>query len=504
MVKKLLCGIYLAYLLVSAYTIAHHEPWNDELHSWNIARTSGSFTELLGHIRYEGHPPVWYTVLWVITRFTHVVGYMQLVHYLLAAAVVFLLLFLSPIPTAAKLMLPFGYYFLFEYAALSRNYAPGVLLALGICYVLTGEFRAKYFLYYLLLFLLSNVHLLAVILAVSLHLYFLLQLQGQKTNRSTMAWHALLGLIVILPSLYFISPPPDSEENFHFFTSHWTFSQITSAGGGPLNAFLPIPAWWESHFWNKECLQTAAGAIPVLRFVNPVLAFSLLVLAATAVWKNKKCRALFLANTGLTLLLAISFLALRTARHSGYLFVGFVVAWWLYCAENPASRKNTILVCILLALQLPGGLFAAVMDIRRPFSNLYRLSALLRKVPDHHRIVTDYWTMEGFSAFMDQPVYCLDAGRMLSFMVWDAGATALQKDPARYTRHLPGLLDAGRTGFIYLVTQNPPDLLTNLDPELARSFRITMVDAIGGAIEDGGNIYLYKLEDGRETSQPVR
>src|SRR6266498_233586 len=48
-------------LLVFGYTMAHHELWFDEIHSWNIAKGSGSFVDLISNIRYEGHPPLWYT-----------------------------------------------------------------------------------------------------------------------------------------------------------------------------------------------------------------------------------------------------------------------------------------------------------------------------------------------------------------------------------------------------------------------------------------------------------
>ncbi|HEV8272299.1 MAG TPA: hypothetical protein VGQ04_13400, partial [Chitinophagaceae bacterium] len=121
--------IFILYTALLGYSIVHHELWGDEIHSWNIAKGSNSFFDLIINTRYEGHPPVWYTILWTVSKFTHDTSYLQLIHLLIACAVVFVLLFYSSFPIVAKVLIPFGYFFLYEYAAISRNYAIGVLIA---------------------------------------------------------------------------------------------------------------------------------------------------------------------------------------------------------------------------------------------------------------------------------------------------------------------------------------------------------------------------------------
>ena len=171
--NPLLWGIFILYVIILGFTIAHHELWGDEIHSWNIAKASNSFSDLISNTRYEGHPPVWYIILWSISKFTHNVYYIQLVQGIIACAIVFLILFFSQIPVLAKILIPFGYFFLFEYGVLSRNYAIGILPAFIICVILHKNFRYRIIVYYVLLFLVSNTHLLALLLACSLHLYFL-------------------------------------------------------------------------------------------------------------------------------------------------------------------------------------------------------------------------------------------------------------------------------------------------------------------------------------------
>ena len=165
---------FILYVIIIGFTIFHHELWGDEIHSWNIVKASGSFSQLIQNTRYEGHPPVWYIILWTVSKFTNDPLYIQLVHVLIASLAVYILLFYSPLPLFAKLLIPFGYFFLYEYSVISRNYAIGVLLAFCICMIMFRNFRGKSLVYYGLLLFLSNTHLLALLLAGCLHLYYLL------------------------------------------------------------------------------------------------------------------------------------------------------------------------------------------------------------------------------------------------------------------------------------------------------------------------------------------
>src|SRR5256885_261589 len=92
--------VYIVYLAVLAFTIGHHELWGDELHSWNIAKASNSFTDLIAKSRYEGHPPLWYTIMWTLSRFTHQLHYLQCVQFIIIAVAVYLLMFRSALPAA--------------------------------------------------------------------------------------------------------------------------------------------------------------------------------------------------------------------------------------------------------------------------------------------------------------------------------------------------------------------------------------------------------------------
>lgn len=96
---------FILYLILAGYTIASHEMWGDEIHSWNIAKGSAGFFDLIGNSRYEGHPPFWYVILWSISKFTHELVYVQAVHLIIASLSVFLILFFSPLPFTTRVLI---------------------------------------------------------------------------------------------------------------------------------------------------------------------------------------------------------------------------------------------------------------------------------------------------------------------------------------------------------------------------------------------------------------
>lgn len=476
-------------MLVSGYTMAHHEPWGDEVFTWNIAKSSGSYPQLIENRKFEGHPPVWVTILWVISKFTHKVGYMQLVQWVIASLAAGLIIFYSPFPTLTKVLVCFGYYFLFEYAVLSRNYGTAILLICSICIVLGKEFRYKTLLYYVLLFLLSNVHLLAILLAASLHLYSLLSYRSKKK----LLVHVLAGGVIFLPAVYFILPPSDSTVNIGHTFQRWNIHLLTATVEAPLRALLPVQAWWNYHFWNTEFLIEAKHGHGILKIANLVCTIGLIVLAFFILRKSRRSLILFGTNLFLNLLLSATVFPLTSARYAGFIFIGFFVACWLHYYERSLPVTTKRLLNALLAVQLAAGVFAVFRDIRLPFSNLYKIRELAGEVPAGERLVTDYWTMNGYVAYFDTPAYCIDMGRELSFVSWGPDIIAIQNNPHRYTDGVHRLFQQEHKQEVYMISVASPQMLDQADSSFSEALHVVQIDSREGAIEKGSNLYLYKI-----------
>jgi hypothetical protein len=117
------------YAAVVATIIIHHQPWFDEAQSWLLARDL-SLPSLLFHwIRYEGTPPLWQFILYLANCLHLPYSAMSWIAGLIAVSGIFVFLKFSPFPTPVKVLLPFSYFFLYQYAAVARSYVLLPLLA---------------------------------------------------------------------------------------------------------------------------------------------------------------------------------------------------------------------------------------------------------------------------------------------------------------------------------------------------------------------------------------
>ncbi|XZF13685.1 hypothetical protein ACTHGU_18040 [Chitinophagaceae bacterium MMS25-I14] len=478
-------SIFAVYLTLLAISISHHELWGDELHSWNIAKASGSFTELLHNTRYEGHPPVWYTLMWLLSKCTHNLVYLQCLQFCIISATIFVFLFYSPFPKIVKALLPFGYFFLYEYGTLSRNYAVGVLLAFIICLLLQRQGKTNYILYYLSLLLLSNTHLLGLLLAAALHLYFLLR-NMEKTGRKNTVMHLLPGCIILLPAIYFIFPPGDSQLNMHFWLSIRNSHILADMAVAPVKAFLTIPAWWNYHFWNTNFLDTAGGGI---RFILSAL---LILLIIVTLKNDRRSMLLFIANFLLTCTVEMLF-SMTSIRYLGFLFISFIVACWLHYARQPLNKTGLWILCSILFVQICGSIIAVSRDVKYPFSNAYKVNELLQQVPAGEKSVSDYWCLNNVAAYTGKPFYCIELNRKISFLLWDNELSHVIATHAPYTNGFNNMFRTMGILQTWMISTNAPEALMKKDSSFPKIYHVQLTRKTEGSIESGGELYLYYI-----------
>jgi hypothetical protein len=113
-------GVYVLLLL---FALHFHEPWADEAQSWLLARDA-SLSHLWGSLlHYEGTPGLWQTLIHVLIQFGLPYSAYGLISATLAAAAMYLLLGYAPLPIWIRVILPFTYFFCYQYAVVARSYA---------------------------------------------------------------------------------------------------------------------------------------------------------------------------------------------------------------------------------------------------------------------------------------------------------------------------------------------------------------------------------------------
>lgn len=177
------------YAVLVIYTIAHlcmaifHEPFFDEAEAWQIAKCVSLKTLLFETTHYEGHPPLWHLLLMPLAKAgaPYEVS-LTLVSLVFMGAAVFLILWYAPFPRIVRLLLPFTYFYFYQYGVISRVYCLMTLefVLLAIAYRVRNDKPGRYV---TVLMLLCVTSAYGVVIAGGLALVWLWEIWDRKGIR---------------------------------------------------------------------------------------------------------------------------------------------------------------------------------------------------------------------------------------------------------------------------------------------------------------------------------
>ncbi len=147
----------------------------------------------------------------------------------------------------------------------------------------------------------------------------------------------------------------------------------------------------------------------------------------------------------------------------------------------------------MLIIQLVAGIFSVVKDNRYVFSNSYKVNELLAEVPAGEKTVTDYWALNAIAAFADKPFYCIDIEKEIPFVLWNRELGEALRKKSRYLTGITNYFEKEKISKVYMLSIGSPAIISRVDPQLATSYHVVLVDKREGAIEKAGNLYLYEI-----------
>lgn len=439
-------GVFLLYPAVLLVSVFRHEMWRDELQAWMVASTASTFGDLLAAVEYEPDPNLWFAVLFLLGRITTSPLIMQLAHVFLATGTAALILWKAPFRPLQRVLLCCGYYFIFEYAVISRCYALAVLLLLGSCALARGT-RGRLVGPLLLLALSMQVSVYAIILAMPLAMFHLWRKRNAGgRSRATALLVVFVALAVLWPQLAvpkdfaFGAPPPGSLLSWRRCEA----SLATISYG-----FLPFPRPG-LHFWNTSVFSPRyASAIGV----------ALLVVTALCFRRKKPLLLLYLAGA-LGLLTFVHLVSHGAShggmRHYGFYFVNFVCCLWLGGAEDVSqSRWRRLLLYAMLACHVAAAGYAVAMDWVLPFSGSRAAAGYLdRRCREGDLIVGDPDLVTApVAARLRQDFLFPQGGRFGTYVLWNKARSRLDMEKVR--SEITGALQDKRRVFL-LVRGGPP------------------------------------------------
>ncbi|MDX2227074.1 MAG: hypothetical protein SFY92_08320 [Verrucomicrobiae bacterium] len=258
---RLLAGTWLLAVLLFGWTSWHHEMWMDEISVWQLAVESGSWRELIDNTRGLGQHPLWFFLIYPLSRLTPSPGIMQGLQVLLYSVSAGLVLFKSPWSLSNRILLPFGFLIIFEYGIINRHYGLTVLFLLLSCHLLNERSLQKPTLFFLSLSGLVLSGLFASFLAAGLMVchWLILHSRGQSwktlpffNSPSSLAGSLCLFLSLALCVWYLLGGHATDATTFD---QPLDLAQFFRTWGAVGTSLFPVPGLTAS-FWNTNLLSS--------------------------------------------------------------------------------------------------------------------------------------------------------------------------------------------------------------------------------------------------------
>jgi hypothetical protein len=513
--------LFAVYAFMIAVGALGHAMFRDEAQAWLIARDSHNLAELVHNLRYEGHPVLWYLLLYVPAHFSWNPVSAVMMQAFLACLGGALVITMRRLPLWMRGLTLFSSYFLYDAGIIARNYMIAMVLLMLAAHFLLAEQR-RLWLGAVALALTIQAHFLAIPVAVSLFLWLILI----PLQRNAGGWPRLmrsprfLGTSAIiaasLAGAYFtIRPPADvagprSAREGQFRSNS---RNLMLAEENAVQVMIPVRDLIEAgvpkvffHTKHLSRQQDAAGALVAdqgrvsgLAPVHPqAAALSALVLLAVFFALRT-----WTARTFLAVSLALSFQALAATlgfpletRYLSFCFLAVLLSFLIDASVRPAAvplRLPTWAAAAMIAaltLQAISGLWLWTQCLTRPYSDSRETSRWVRA----HGLAANPLLLENEAlasavvAYLERPhAYGAECHCNASFVLWKK-ATAERQSPALSGQDL----SAARAGSqlpVVLIASRP--LSTDEEDKLSLRF---IHDGAPNPVVDTERFFVYEQE----------
>lgn len=405
------------FLILLYVQLAHHVMWRDELNGLAIEWASPTIPSLFWHIHHEGHPWLWYMILWIPSRFTQSVLVLKFVQGVVSTAIILFVALRSPFRTWEKALVLAGYFFLFEYTVLARMY--GVMLLLFVVYLWWRTTRPdKPVGAAVLLGLMASTDTIGIILSIALILEYATAIYiPQKPLFSRNRAAAACGVYGGITTFAIWSAKPAKDISWRTTgrplkdakdVSHLALAFLRET----ILPFFAVRSPRAHTFWNPE--------LPARMwfYVLPMI-----VVLGLLYWGFRgRWNLLLLMGSGIvggTLLGHLVYLG--SERHMGLTFLAFVAACWILKAAEP-SQPLPWPAYLLLGISVVSSVWALIESWERPFSNNQAAAAwMVENHLDKMPIVAE-WDTSAISVaeVLHRPIYMIECSCVDTYLLFSS------------------------------------------------------------------------------------
>lgn len=221
----LLWGIFTAYSMLTLLGALNHEVWLDEAQAWVILRDT-PLAELPYRLKVEGHPPLWYVILYPFVKLGFPAEYAPVISWFFMASGALVLLFKVELPLPLKAVMLASSGFLYFNSVMLRAYCLIPLLLFLILWAYPKR-REHAVIYGLLIALLANTHIFISGIVGILGIFMLYELfsewrkSSKGENIGKLAGLAIAGigvLVLVIPLIGSIEANSASNQRMAGFS----------------------------------------------------------------------------------------------------------------------------------------------------------------------------------------------------------------------------------------------------------------------------------------------
>lgn len=423
-------AIPILFMINAALGIAHHRLWFDEVQSWSLVRDSPTIAALFHNLEYEGHPGLWYLMLWGAQRITLDPIAMKICHWLIAAASIGLIGYFSPFRKRDRILLMAGYFLAFQYVVICRNYGIGMFLGFLYAYLESNHPARKYSLY-LTLGLLANCNaftfLFSGVLAMNHFFEALTRRSKGERPRDEGLGLCLYALFAGL-AIWTLYPPADmayAGVGTERAVAQGLATGIPAATGLPQSDYIastPLTVLLRLSYISPEFFSTIAINSRFWQYavysVIGLAAILFTVLPFLVLYPVRRVFRIHVLTFAVVFAFCDAVYRLPSFRHIGVLWLSFVVCYWIKSARD---GKTSSLASLVFALSALWGAYSTAHAYRTTYANSEAAASWVRD----QGLQTGFWISYDdhagvpLSAFLGIPTYSLECHCLHNHIVWN-------------------------------------------------------------------------------------
>ncbi len=387
------------------WNLWHHRMWGDEIQAWLICCASSNPAELIQNLEFEGHPALWYLILWPFSLLTSNPVVLKWVQATVVSLGLGLLWLCSPFSRVEKFLLSWSYCLVFNYAVVCRSYCLAVTLLF-----LFLAFRERIDRFppagWVLLGLLLNVHFLVAIFAVALAVLWLGSDRDLlKARLNGISIFVLLGAFACWTVL--------SMSNITGPTHPWYIRFSVTAFARRLSTFaytfLPAINLDLNNYWEHSLPLLSTGLLATL-------------LLGGMVWAYLKPQPLAQACYFTAAVLVVFFFYFRFGGkpwHSDLFFVNFIGFVW-FCRSRKLRLGRDWIFIFLLALNALGGVKTVVGTNLRPLAGSAMAAEWIQERGLEKEFLIGYpcFPTIAVAGYLERPLYYVELEDEGAYAAW--------------------------------------------------------------------------------------